>query len=119
YLATDELDRLPDLPLLEWLARSELEALAPALRGHARLIALLGERVTLADVDGIVSRLEQRGEDTQLPLDSRIATRRLFAAGMITRDPDGYLAFRHALVREAIAQATTGSLRRRIHLAAA
>jgi serine/threonine protein kinase/tetratricopeptide (TPR) repeat protein len=119
YLATDELDRLPDLPLLEWLARSELEALAPALRGHARVIALLGERVTLADVDGIVGRLEQRGDDTQLPLDPRIATRRLFAAGMMLRDPDGYLTFRHALVREAIAQATTGSLRQRVHLAAA
>src|SRR5262249_33746388 len=31
YLATDELDRLPDLPLIEWLARSELDALAPTL----------------------------------------------------------------------------------------
>src|SRR5262249_39694757 len=79
YLATDELDRLPDLPLIEWLARSELDTLAPTLRGHARLLALLGEQVAHADVAGVLLRLEQEGGDLEFPLDGRVATQRLLA----------------------------------------
>jgi serine/threonine protein kinase/tetratricopeptide (TPR) repeat protein len=119
YLATDELDRLPDLPLIEWLARSELDALAPTLRGHARLLALSGEQVTVADLEGILMRLEQAGGDRDFPLDARIATQRLLAAGVVIEDREGNIGFRHALVREAIARGTPEALRRRIHHAAA
>ena len=42
YLATDELDRMPELRLVEWLAHHELGALPPELTAHARLCALLG-----------------------------------------------------------------------------
>jgi tetratricopeptide (TPR) repeat protein len=119
YLATDELDRLPDLPLIEWLARSELDALAPTLRGHARLLALLGEQVTHADVAGLLLRLEQEGGDLEFPLDGRVATQRLLAASIVVEDRDGRIGFRHALVRETIARGTPEALRRRIHHAAA
>jgi hypothetical protein len=43
YLVTDEIDHLPDVPLIEWLAERELSSMAPALAEHARLAALLGE----------------------------------------------------------------------------
>jgi serine/threonine protein kinase/tetratricopeptide (TPR) repeat protein len=119
YLATDELDRLPDLPLIEWLARSELDALAPTLRGHARLLALLGEQVVHADVAGLLLRLEQEGGDLEFPLDGRVASQRLLAAGIVVEDRDGRIGFRHALVRETIAHGTPEALRRRIHHAAA
>jgi eukaryotic-like serine/threonine-protein kinase len=119
YLATDELDRLPDLPLIEWLARSELDTLAPTLRGHLRLLALLGEQVTRADVEGLLRLLEQEGGDLEFPLDGRVATQRLLATGVVIEDRDGRIGFRHALVREAIARGTPEALRRRIHHAAA
>jgi tetratricopeptide (TPR) repeat protein len=117
YLATDELDHLPDLPLLTWLAHGELDALAPALRAHARLIALLGADVTLAEVEGVLRRLDQHGEALDLPLVASIGTQRLLAAGVLGRDHHGRVGFRHALVREAVAQATPEPLRARIHRA--
>jgi hypothetical protein len=119
YLATDELDRLPDLPLIEWLARSELDTLAPTLRGHVRLLALLGEQVVHADVAGLLLRLEQEGGDLEFPLDGRVATQRLLSAGIVIEDRDAHIGFRHALVRETIAHGTPEALRRRIHHAAA
>ncbi|MEP7124759.1 MAG: protein kinase [Byssovorax sp.] len=117
YLATDELDHLPDLPLLDWLAHGELDALTPALRAHARLIALLGADVTLAEVEGVLRRLDQQGEASDLPLVATIGTQRLLAAGVLGRDRHGRIGFRHALVREAVAQATPAPLRERIHRA--
>ena len=88
YLATDELDRLPELPLVEWLARRELDALAPTLRSHARLIALLGEQVSPEDIEGLLRRLSLRapGGDVEFPLDGRIGTRRLLAARLLVED---------------------------------
>ncbi len=117
YLATDELDRLPDRSLLDWLAHGELDALAPALRAHARLIALLGADVAIAEVEGVLRRLDQHGEAAELPLVASIGTQRLVAAGVLGRDHRGRVGFRHALVREAIAQATPAPLRARIHRA--
>ena len=117
YLATDELDRLPDLPLLDWLAHGELDALTPALRAHARLIALLGADVTIAEVEGVLRRLDQQGEASELRLVASIGTQRLLAAGVLGRDRHGRVGFRHALVREAVAQATPAPLRARIHRA--
>ena len=116
-LATDELSHLPDLPLLDWLAHREIEALTPALRAHARLIALLGADVTLAEVEGVLRKLDQRGDALDLPLAASIGTQRLLAAGVLRRDRHGRVGFRHALVREAVAQATPGPLRARIHRA--
>ena len=119
YLATDELDRLPDLPLVEWLANSEIDALPSALRAHARLAALLGDEVAISDAEGVLRRLEEQGAGAEFPLDAKIGARRLLAAGILIEDRQGRLAFRHALVREAIARQIPEPTRRRIHLAAA
>jgi tetratricopeptide (TPR) repeat protein len=121
YLATDELDRLPELPIVEWLARREIDALAPALRSHARLIALLGDLVSPDDLEGVLRRLSlrTRAGDLDFLLDARIGTRRLLAARVVVEDGAGRVGFRHALVREAVARAVPEKQRRRIHRAAA
>ncbi len=118
YLATDELDRLPDLPLIEWLAHVELDALSPALRAHARLLALLGEEVSVPEVTGVLHRLEQQGGETELPLDAKIALQRLLAAGILVRSRRGHVGFRHDLARAAVARSAPEAFRRRIHFAA-
>ncbi len=119
YLATDELERLPDLPLVEWQARGELDALPVALEAHARLLALLGEEVSIPDTAGVLRRLEESGGDAGLPLDARVGIQQLVAAGLLVEDDSGRIAFRHALVREAIAKEVPEELRRRVHGAAA
>ncbi len=118
YLATDELDRLPDLPLVEWLVQLELDALSPVLRAHARLLALLGEEVTIPEITGVVHRLEQQGGAAELPLDAKIAVQRLLAAGIVSRGSRGQIGFRHALAREEVARSAPEALRRRVHFAA-
>ncbi len=119
YLATDELERLPDLPLVEWQARGELDALPAALEAHARLLALLGEEVSIPDTTGVLRRLEDDGGDAELPLDARVGIQQLVAAGLLVEESTSRIAFRHALVREAIAKEVPEGLRRRIHAAAA
>ena len=118
YLATDGLDRLPDLPMLEWLAEAELDALAPSLRAHARLIALLGADVTVPEIEGVLLRLELAGRAAELSLDARTGIRRLAAADVLALDREGRVRFRHALTREAVARSTPASLQRVIHLSA-
>ena len=85
FLATDELDQLPGLPLIEWLAQTELDQLSPSLRAHARLVALLGGDATGAEIDGVLRLLDQSGAAIDLPLDARVGMRRLLAAGQIGR----------------------------------
>jgi serine/threonine protein kinase/tetratricopeptide (TPR) repeat protein len=119
FLATDELDHLPDLPLIEWLAQTEMDQLSPSLRAHARLVALLGGDATGAEIDGVLRRLDQSGAAGDLPLDARVGTRRLLSAGLLVQHREGRIGFRHALVREAIAAGTPAVPAHRIHLAAA
>jgi tetratricopeptide (TPR) repeat protein len=119
YLATDELDRLPDLPVVEWMAHREIAGLAPALRDHARLIALLGDGTTQAEIEGVVRRIDDEGGGLDFPLDAGVATRRLLATGSITRDAQGRVSYRQALVRQALARDTSETFRRVVHQAAA
>ncbi|MDI1477661.1 serine/threonine-protein kinase [Polyangium sp. y55x31] len=118
FLATDELDDLPDLPLIEWLAHRELDALPPGARAHACLAAVLGAEVTVAEMQGVLGRLDRMNAGGDFPLDARVGSERLIAAGLLARHGSGRYAFRHALVREAIARSVPEAQRARIHLAA-
>ncbi|MGK4008703.1 protein kinase [Sorangium sp. So ce1036] len=118
YLATDEIDYLPSSPRIEWLAEGELDSLAPVLRVHARLIALLGADATLPEIEGVLGRLDQQGDVESLPLDARVSVARLLASGVLVQYDDTTIGFRHALTREAVAQSTPEALRNRIHCAA-
>lgn len=118
YLATDEIDHVPDLPLIEWLAHREIDALAPAERAHARLVATVGVEVNPEEVAGILRRLENSGGAVEFPLDARIGIDRLLGAGVLRRQRHGRVGFRHGLVRDAIVRGVPEHLRHRIHLAA-
>ncbi|HEY7372277.1 MAG TPA: AAA family ATPase, partial [Polyangia bacterium] len=71
-LATDELDRLPDLPLVQWLASRETEQLPPDLLAHARLGSVLGAEFSVDDVEGVLRELERAGLPPETPLDASV-----------------------------------------------
>ena len=119
FLATDELERLPDSPLIEWLAEREVVSLPRDLANHGRLASMLGVEFGIEEIDGIVAELDAEGHGGEFPLDSQVATRRLARLGLlVTTRADGF-RFRHALVREAIARSVPSAQRERVHRAAA
>jgi tetratricopeptide (TPR) repeat protein len=118
YLATDELDRLPELRLVEWLADRELGALPPALAAHARLCALLGTDFTAAAAEGVVRELERAGGASGFPLDPRHATHRLLDQGLLVAHRQDAISFRNELVRETVAGTLPAPERASIHHAA-
>src|SRR5204863_4679841 len=83
FLATDELEKLPDSPLIEWLAEREVGALPRELASHARLAALLGPEFGTEDVEGVVGELDAEGLAAEFPLDAQVATKRLAALGLL------------------------------------
>ena len=119
FLATDELEKLPDSPLIEWLAEREVSALPRELASHARLTALLGAEFGSDEVEGVVAELDVEGLGAEFPLDAHVATRRLAALGVLVITRAGGFRFRHALVRDAVAQSVHASLREHLHRAAA
>jgi tetratricopeptide (TPR) repeat protein len=116
YVATDEIDRLPDAPVITWFAERRVAALPPSLRAHARLAALLGE-VTIAEIRGVVRHLDRTGAATDLTLDPEVATRRLIQADVLALDAERRVGFRQGLVREAFARSLPEPERRRLHRA--
>lgn len=118
YVATDDLDKLPNLPLVEWLAGREVEALPATLAAHARLVALLGAEFTPPEIAGVLEELDRDGATEAFPLDAAVGTRRLIETGLLIAHRGDRLTFRHALVRDAICQSVPLELGRRIHLAA-
>lgn len=118
YLATDEMDRLSELPLIEWLVHRELDGLPEGARAHAQLAAVLGVEVTNDELEGVHKRLDRVGLGDEFPLDARIGSERLVAFGLFVRaGPDRY-RFRHALLREAIARTVADDVRPSLHRAA-
>jgi len=118
YLATDELERLPELPLIEWLVHRELDALRDGERAHAQLAALLGMEVTNAELEGVHKRLDRAGLGDEFPVDARIGSERLVALGLLVRAGHDRYRFRHSLLREAIARTVAEELRPSLHHAA-
>src|SRR6266851_4339646 len=119
YLATDELDRLPDSPLIEWLAEREVGSLPRELAGHVRLTALLGNEFRTEEVDGVLAELDAEGLGAEFPLDAVVATRRLTGLGLLVTTRTGGQRFRHALVRDAVARSVPAAQRDQVHRAAA
>ncbi|HSP80020.1 MAG TPA: tetratricopeptide repeat protein, partial [Myxococcaceae bacterium] len=118
YLATDELERVPELRLVEWLADRELGARPVELAAHARLCALLGPDFTAAEAEGVVHALEQDGGAAGFPLDPRHATRRLLDLGLLVAHRQEGLSFRNELLRATVERALPEADRERIHRAA-
>ncbi|WP_223753898.1 serine/threonine-protein kinase PknK [Myxococcus sp. RHSTA-1-4] len=118
YLTTDQLDEVPELHLVEWLAERELRALPATLAAHARLCALLGTGFTTAELEGVVRELEQDGGAADFPLDPLYATRRLRELGLLVAQRQGGHGFRDELLRATVARELPEAERVRIHRAA-
>ena len=118
YLATDELDRMPELRLVDWLADREMGALPVELAAHARLCALLGPDFSAAEAEGVVHELEADGGAADFPLDPRHATRRLLDLGLLVSHRQESLSFRNELLRATVERSLPEADRVRIHRAA-
>jgi tetratricopeptide (TPR) repeat protein len=117
-LATDELDRLPDLPLVQWLASRETESLPPDLLAHAKLASVLGAEFSSDEIEGVLQELERGGVAAETQLDAGIGVRRLVESGILSRHRGGRVGFRHALLRDTVYQSVSGPQREAIHRAA-
>jgi tetratricopeptide (TPR) repeat protein len=117
-LATDELDKLPDLPLVQWLASRETESLPPDLLAHARLASMLGVEFGAEELEGVMQELERVGAAPETQLDASIGLRRLAESGLLVRHRGGRVGFRHALLRDSVYQAVAPAQRETIHRAA-
>jgi len=118
FLATDELDRLPDLPLVEWLAERELAALPRDLRAHAQLASALGDEFSLREMGGVLAELERAGHGAAFPLDAQVSLQKLLGLGLLVQHRGEGLGFRVPLVREAVTRSMPEELRRAVHEAA-
>ena len=118
YLATEELEKMPDLPVVQWSASREVEALAPNLAAHARLASVLGSKFTSDDVERVLRLLERSGAAADTDLDATIGVQRLVEAGLLVRHRTGQIDFRHALLRDTVYQSVPDAQRTRIHRAA-
>jgi tetratricopeptide (TPR) repeat protein len=118
YLATDELERLPDLPLVQWLSSRETESLPPDLLAHARLAATLGVELSAEELEGVQQELDRVGASPEGQLDASIGLRRLTESGILVRHRAGRLGFRHSLLRDTVYAGVPPAERDAIHRAA-
>ena len=117
YVATEVLDRIPDSPLVEWIAGRELDELPAELSAHARLSSLLSPEFTTDEVEGVLARMDPDLGDA-FPLDARVGTERLHQARLLVRHHTGRFSFRNAVTREAVAKTVADALAGRVHRAA-
>jgi serine/threonine protein kinase len=118
YLATEELDKLPDIPIVQWNATREVEALPPQLAAHARLSSVLGNGFTAAELEALLEKLEQTELLDDAQLDASVGVARLVEAGLLVRHRTGLLDFRHSLLRDTIYQMLPEAQQKRLHHAA-
>jgi hypothetical protein len=117
FLASEELDRAVDVPLVDWLAARELAALPPDLAAHARLLALVGDEPAPGEVSGLLSEIDRSGAGRAFPLDVEAAGRRLAGLGILAAGESG-TRFRSPLLREAVARTVPAPLEAAVHAAA-
>jgi tetratricopeptide (TPR) repeat protein len=118
FLATDELERLPDLPLVQWLSSREMESLPSELLAHARLGALLGTEFSSEELEALLQALERADVPVDTQLDATVGMTRLLEAGILVRHRKGRAGFRHALLRDTVYQSIPPAQREVFHRAA-
>ncbi|HET8937148.1 MAG TPA: protein kinase [Polyangiales bacterium] len=118
YLATEELDKLPDLPIVQWNAIREIEALPAQLAGHARLASVLGSNFTVVEIEALLTALERDKLPDDMQLDAGVGVRRLLDSGILVRHKSNALNFRHSLLRDTVYQMLPDAERKRLHRAA-
>ncbi|WP_309891594.1 protein kinase domain-containing protein [Archangium sp.] len=119
YVAADELLHASVTPLFERLATRTLSQLPPAHQGLAQLCAVLGQELTVAQVDAAQRHLEAREDPERVAaLDAGTGLARLERAGVLRTVAPGRFAFHHPQLREALERALPGPWRRALHGAA-
>jgi tetratricopeptide (TPR) repeat protein len=118
YLASEAIDQLPDLPMVEWLASREVNALPASEASYAQLVSLLAAQFSANEVEGVVCRMDSKAVGQDHSMDPRVALSKLVQSKMLVLHRDGSFSFRHALVRDGIAKALPELLRLTIHRAA-
>lgn len=117
YLAADELDDMPELLAIEWLAEYQLGALPHELANHARMLALLPSMFTIAEVDGILRQLEREGLGALFPLDAGVSVQRLCEQTLLVANGLARYEFRHTLIREQVARLVADHTCQHVHRA--
>ncbi|GAA5194915.1 helix-turn-helix transcriptional regulator [Rugosimonospora acidiphila] len=110
--ADEDLDTLCERPLpwsLAEVLRGQVEDLDPRCRRVVEAAAILGYRVPFDLLAGVTGT----GEEELIGV-----LRELVARGVLTESGEDEFSFRHALVREALAEPMLGRQRRRLHEAA-
>jgi DNA-binding CsgD family transcriptional regulator/tetratricopeptide (TPR) repeat protein len=108
----EDLDALYERPLpwsLAEVLRRQLEDLDPACRRVVEAAAVLGYRIPF----DLLAAVTEAGEDDLIRVLRELVTR-----GILVESGDDEFSFRHALVREALADQMLGRQRRRLHEAA-
>jgi serine/threonine protein kinase/predicted ATPase len=118
FLATEAFENLPALPLVEWLASSETEALPADLLGHARLASVLGSEFAPEELEGVMRVLEREGAALESQLDANVGLDRLVTSGLLVRHRQRLVGFRHVLLRDAIYRTLAAERGGQIHRAA-
>jgi serine/threonine protein kinase/tetratricopeptide (TPR) repeat protein len=118
YLAADELHKLPDLPIVQWNATREIEALPQQLAGHARLASVLGSSFTAAELEAVISVLDRGDVPEDMRLDASVGVQRLVDSGVLVREPSGLCDFRQDILRDMIYKLVPDAQRTRLHRAA-
>jgi tetratricopeptide (TPR) repeat protein len=98
-VASEVIDRLPSMPLVEWGARRELASLGAELRGHARLVAVVNA-ASGADHVGVANALDDAGHRALVPLDAFVALEQLAERGVLQAGRDRRWRFRKPVVRD-------------------
>ncbi len=114
FVAADDLLQLGTTPLGERLANRALALLSIPLRRLAQLCAVLGDHVTVEDVEA-VDRLRDSGDGG---LDAGIGLATLERQGLLRRVGERSFRFRHPMARESIERMLSSSERRALHDAA-
>jgi tetratricopeptide (TPR) repeat protein len=116
-VATEVLDQLPDSPLVEWIAGRELDQLPPELAAHARLVSLLCPEISVAEVNGVLERMDRDLADI-FPMDAGVALERLEQLGLLVQHRNGSFSFRNTMIREGVAKRTGEAQATAIHRSA-
>ncbi|HEX5747254.1 MAG TPA: protein kinase [Archangium sp.] len=119
YVAADELLHVSVTPLFERLATRALSVLPAAHQGLAQLCAVLGQELTVAQVDAAQRHLDTKEDTARMAgLDAGAGLARLERAGLLEAvGPERY-AFRQPQLREALERALPAPWRRALHAAA-
>ncbi|WP_369946365.1 serine/threonine-protein kinase PknK [Vitiosangium sp. GDMCC 1.1324] len=119
YVAADELLHVSVTPLFERLAARALSVLPAAHQGLAQLCAVLGQELTVAQVDAAQRHLDAKEDTAHVAgLDAGMGLARLERAGLLRAVDANRYAFRQPQLREALERALPAPWRRALHAAA-